>query len=44
VASSDRVQFVLETGQGWFARHHVNTGMLIRTERGTLAGTFLRGR
>jgi uncharacterized protein len=43
VASSDRVHFVLETGQGWFGRHNVSTGMLIRTERGTLADTFLHG-
>ena len=41
VAASDRVQFVLETNQGWFGRHHVTTGMLVRTERGTLAHTFL---
>jgi uncharacterized membrane protein (UPF0127 family) len=44
VADSDRVQFVLETNQGWFKRHNVTTGMLIRTEHGTLAETFLRGR
>jgi uncharacterized protein len=42
VSASDRVQFVLETSQGWFGRHNVNTGMLVRTERGTLAHTFLR--
>jgi len=42
VSSSDRVQFVLETSQGWFGRHNVTTGMLVRTERGTLAHTFLR--
>ena len=44
VADSDRVQFVLETNQGWFKRHNVSRGMLIRTEHGTLADTFLRGR
>jgi uncharacterized protein len=44
VAASDRVQFVLETSQGWFKRHNVSTGMLIRTERGSLADTFLRER
>jgi hypothetical protein len=43
-ASSERVQFVLETSQGWFGRHNVNTGMLVRTERGSLADTFLRSR
>jgi uncharacterized membrane protein (UPF0127 family) len=41
VSKSDRVQFVLETSQGWFGRHNVTTGMLVRTERGTLAHTFL---
>jgi uncharacterized membrane protein (UPF0127 family) len=39
-ASSDRVQFVLETRQGWFQRHHVREGMAIRTERGPLLDTF----
>ena len=42
VAASERVQFVLETNQGWFGRHHVTTGMVVRTERGTLAETFKR--
>jgi uncharacterized protein len=42
VSTSDRVQFVLETSQGWFGRHNVTTGMLIRTEHGPLANTFLR--
>jgi uncharacterized protein len=40
VASSERVQFVLETSQGWFGRHHVTTGMVVRTERGSLMETF----
>ena len=44
VAASERVQFVLETNQGWFGRHHVNPGMVVRTERGTLADTFFRKR
>ena len=39
-AASDRVQFVLETSQGWFDRHHVGVGALIRTERGTLLDSF----
>ena len=41
VASSDQVQFVLEANQGWFGRHHVTTGMVVRTERGPLVQTFL---
>ena len=44
VAASDRVQFVLETNQGWFRRHNVGPGTVIRTERGSLADTFLRQR
>jgi uncharacterized membrane protein (UPF0127 family) len=40
VASSEQVQFVLETSQGWFGRHHVTTGMVVRTERGPLKETF----
>ena len=39
-AGSDRVQFVLETSQGWFQRHHVSVGTLIRTERGPLLNSF----
>ncbi len=40
VAASDRVQFVLETPRGWFKRHNVAVGAVVRTERGSLAGTF----
>jgi uncharacterized protein len=43
-AASDRVQFVLETNQGWFERHHIAPGVVIRTERGTLMETFFRQR
>lgn len=43
-AATDRVQFVLETNQGWFKRHNVAPGAMVRTEHGTLADTFLRGR
>jgi len=42
VATSDRIHFVLETSQGWFGRHNVTTGMVVRTERGSLAHIFLR--
>ena len=40
LAASDNIQFVLETKDGWFARHNVNTGTVIRTEKGSLAETF----
>jgi uncharacterized membrane protein (UPF0127 family) len=42
LAATDNIQFVLETSDGWFARHNVNTGAVIRTEKGSLAATFLR--
>lgn len=41
VAATDNIRFVLETSDGWFARHNVSTGMVIRTEKGSLAETFL---
>lgn len=40
VAASDHVQFVLETNQGWFQRHHVTPGTVVRTERGTLMDLY----
>ena len=36
VSASDRIQFVLEVNQGWFKRHNINTGMVIRAESGPL--------
>jgi uncharacterized membrane protein (UPF0127 family) len=39
-AGSDRVQFVLETNQGWFDRHNIKPGVVIRTEQGSLRETF----
>src|SRR5262245_30214282 len=40
-SKSDQVQFVLETPRGWFERHNVSTGTLIRTERGPLRQAFV---
>jgi len=40
-AGSDKVQYVLEMKQGWFERNKVGVGTLVRTERGTLAETYL---
>ncbi len=37
---STNIQFVLEVRQGWFDRHHIRPGALIRTERGPLLETF----
>ena len=42
VAASDNIQFVLETKEGWFARHNMSPGTTIQTEKGTLAETFLQ--
>ena len=42
-AASDQVQYVLEVPQGWFTRHHVATGAVVRTSRGGLRETFFRG-
>jgi uncharacterized membrane protein (UPF0127 family) len=42
VATNDNIQFVLETSDGWFARHSIGIGTVIRTEHGSLAETFLR--
>jgi uncharacterized membrane protein (UPF0127 family) len=39
-ATNDNILFVLEVNDGWFARHNISTGMLIKSERGTLLQTF----
>ena len=44
VAATENIRFVLETSDGWFTRHHIEPGTVIRTEKGSLADTFLRGR
>jgi uncharacterized protein len=41
-SATDRIQYVLETKQGWFDRNKVSTGMVVRTEIGSLAETFFR--
>ncbi|HVV01266.1 MAG TPA: DUF192 domain-containing protein, partial [Verrucomicrobiae bacterium] len=40
MAASDRIQYVLETSQGWFQRHRVNTGTVVRAESGPLHEVF----
>jgi hypothetical protein len=42
VAESPNILYVLEMNQGWFARHHIEPGTIVRTERGTLQETFIR--
>jgi uncharacterized membrane protein (UPF0127 family) len=44
LASHDNIVFVLEVNDGWFQRHNITTGMLIRTELGSLHDTFSRNR
>ena len=39
-AGSDQIQYVLETTQGWFERHNVTTGAVVRTELGPLKKSF----
>jgi uncharacterized protein len=39
-AKTDQVRYVLETRQGWFTRHHIGAGTVVRTARGSLAETF----
>ena len=41
-AKTDQVQYVLEVKQGWFERNGVKTGMVVRTEGGSLRDTFFR--
>jgi uncharacterized membrane protein (UPF0127 family) len=36
VADCERIQFVLEVNQGWFKRHNISTGTLVRAESGPL--------
>lgn len=39
-AGSDNIQYVLEVKQGWFRRHNVSTGAVVRTPHGELSKTF----
>jgi len=41
-ASSDSVQFVLETRQGWFERHQLGVGTVVTTSQGPLSKVFFR--
>jgi uncharacterized membrane protein (UPF0127 family) len=43
VATDSRnILYVLEMNQGWFARHHIEPGTIVRSEAGTLEETFIR--
>src|SRR6059058_3450087 len=39
-AQSDKIQYVLETPQGWFKTNNIGPGVVIRTEKGSLEQTF----
>ena len=41
-SDAQNIFYVLEVNQGWFDRHHIKTGTIVRTEKGTLAETFGR--
>jgi uncharacterized protein len=41
---SEEILFVLEVNQGWFQRHQVSTGAVIRTASGSLKDAFRRRR
>ena len=40
VAATDNIQYVLEVKDGWFVRHNISPGTVIRTEKGSLSETF----
>jgi uncharacterized membrane protein (UPF0127 family) len=42
VSAATNVRYALETPQGWFRRHNINPGAVVRTERGSLGETFFR--
>jgi uncharacterized membrane protein (UPF0127 family) len=44
LSARENIRFVLETRDGWFTRHNIGAGTVIRTEKGSLAETFLGGR
>ena len=42
LAAREDIRFVLETKEGWFARHNIGVGTLIQSEKGPLAIVFQR--
>jgi uncharacterized membrane protein (UPF0127 family) len=44
VATRPDIVYALETKEGWFGRHNIGTGTVIRTEKGSLAEAFLQNR
>jgi uncharacterized membrane protein (UPF0127 family) len=44
LAAREDIFYVLETKEGWFARHHIGVGTVIESEHGSLAQAFTRQR
>jgi len=42
LALNTNIIYVLEVKDGWFTRHNIGTGTVVRTEKGTLRETFSR--
>lgn len=40
LAARDDIQYVLETKDGWFERHHIGVGTVIESEKGPLSKTI----
>jgi uncharacterized membrane protein (UPF0127 family) len=43
LSAQSNIRFVLETSDGWFQRHNVGIGAVLRTDKGSLQETFLQG-
>jgi hypothetical protein len=43
-SASENVQYALEVNQGWFQRHHIPAGTVVRSEYGSLHDTFFKRR
>ena len=41
-AATDQVRFVLEMREGWFDRHGIRTGTVVRAQQGSLLRVFFR--
>jgi uncharacterized membrane protein (UPF0127 family) len=40
LSTGENIRFVLEASPSWYERHNINTGAVVRTERGSLMETF----
>lgn len=40
VSATSDIRFALETAKGWFQRHNIHPGMVVRSEYGPLLSTF----